>query len=129
MNKQLGSYDKDWLTHGIIGAAIEVHKEMGPGLLERIYENALCVELGKRSIRYAQQKPIAAKYKGQIVGDLYVDLLVEDKVMVELKSVKELTPIHEAQLIAYLKLANIKTGLLINFNVLTLKRGVRRISV
>ena len=90
MNKQLGSYDKDWLTHGIIGAAIEVHKEMGPGLLERIYENALCVELGKRSIRYAQQKPIAAKYKGQIVGDLYVDLLVEDKVMVELKSVKEL---------------------------------------
>ena len=129
MNKQLGSYDKDWLTHGIIGAAIEVHKEMGPGLLERIYENALCVELGKRSIRCAQQKPIAAKYKGQIVGDLYVDLLVEDKVMVELKSVKELTPIHEAQLIAYLKLANIKTGLLINFNVLTLKRGVRRISV
>ncbi len=129
MVERLASYKKDWLTHDIIGAAIEVHKELGPGLLERIYENALCIELTKRNIRYTQQRPIAAKYKGQIVGDLFLDLLVEGRVVVELKSVKELTPIHEAQLIAYLKLANIKTGLLINFNVLTLKKGVRRISV
>ncbi|MDE2858318.1 MAG: GxxExxY protein [Chloroflexota bacterium] len=104
-------------------------KYIRPGLLERIYENALCIELTKRNIRYTQQRPIAAKYKGQIVGDLFLDLLVEGRVVVELKSVKELTPIHEAQLIAYLKLANIKAGLLINFNVLTLKKGVRRISV
>ena len=102
---------------------------MGPGLLERIYENALCVELTKRNTRYVQQQPIAAKYKGQIVGDQFVDLMVEDRVVVELEPVKELRPIHEAQLIAYLKLANVKTGLLINFNVLTLKKGVRRISV
>ena len=129
MTQQLETYEKDWLTHDIIGAAIEVHKEMGPGLLERIYENALCVELTKRNIRYTQQWPIAAKYKGQIVGDLFVDLLVKDRVIVELKSVKEFTTIYEAQLIAYLKLANVKTGLLINFNVLTLKNGVRRFSV
>ena len=129
MVKQLVTYERDWLTHNIIGAAIEVHKEMGPGLLKRIYENALCVELAKRNIRFTRQKAIEAKYKGQLVGDMYVDLLVEDKVIVELKSVSALTSIQEAQLIAYLKLANVKTGLLINFNVLTLKKGVRRISV
>ncbi|MCY4537154.1 MAG: GxxExxY protein [Chloroflexi bacterium] len=117
------------MTHDVIGAAIEVHKELGPGLLERIYENALCIELTKRNIRYTQQQQIAAKYKDQIVGDLIVDLLVEGKGVVEPKSVKELTSIHEAQLIAYLKLAKIKTGLLINFNGLTLKKGIRRISV
>lgn len=129
MVERSDSYERDWLTHDIIGAAIEVHKELGPGLLKRIYENALCIELTKRNIRYTQQRPVAAKYKGQIVGDLYLDPVVEDRVVVELKSVKELSSIHEAQLIAYLKLARIKTGLLINFNVLTLKKGFRRISV
>ena len=127
-NKQQ-NYERDWLTHDIIGSAMDVHSELGPGLLEHIYENALCVELAKRKIRYTRQKQFSAKYKGEHVGDLYVDLLVEEKVIVELKSVKTLAPIHEAQLIAYLKLAKIGTGLLINFNVVALKSGVRRISV
>lgn len=128
MTKQLGPYEKDWLTHDIIGAAIEVHKEMGQD-----YWNAsmkMRYVWNSQNERFlARQKQIAAMYKGRIVGDLYLDLVVEDKVIVELKSVKELLQIHEAQLIAYLKLAEVKTGLLINFNVLTLKKGIRRISV
>ena len=108
---------------------MEVHSELGPGLLEHLYENALCIELAGRNLKYVQQRLIRVKYKESEIGDLYADLVVEDKVIVELKSVKALAAIHEAQLISYLKLANIKTGLLINFNVVALKNGVRRISV
>ena len=122
-------YRPDDLTHEIIGAAMEVHSEMGVGLLEQIYENALCVELTKRGMRHQKQVCIPVQYKGVAVGDLYADLIVEGRVIVELKSVRELAPIHQAQLITYLKLSKIKTGLLINFNVVSLKKGVRRFSV
>ncbi|MCY4062555.1 MAG: GxxExxY protein [Chloroflexi bacterium] len=122
-------YRRDDLTHEIIGAAMEVHSEMGAGLIEQIYENALCVELTKRGIRYQKQVRVPVQYKGEAVGDLYADLVVEGRVIVELKSVRELAPIHQAQLITYLKLSRIKTGLLINFNVVSLKKGVRRFSV
>ena len=122
-------YRRDDLTHEIIGAAMEVHSEMGAGLLEQIYENALCVELTKRGIRHQKQVRIPLQYKGVAVGDLYADLVVEGRVIVELKSVRELAPIHQAQLITYLKLSRIKTGLLINFNVVSLKKGIRRFSV
>ena len=108
---------------------MEVHSELGPGLLEQLYESALCIELSGREIRYEQQKRIAVKYKGQDAGSLFADLVVEDRVIVELKSVRELAPIHEAQLISYLKLSKIKTGLLINFNVVSLKTGISRFSV
>ena len=115
LKKNYELQDRDWLTHNIIGAAMEVHSELGPGLLEHLYENSLCIELAGRNLKYVQQRLIRVKYKESEVGDLYADLVVEDKVIVELKSVKALAAIHEAQLISYLKLANIKTGLLINF--------------
>ncbi|MDE2776252.1 MAG: GxxExxY protein [Chloroflexota bacterium] len=122
-------YRRDDLTHEIIGAAMEVHSAMGAGLIEQIYENALCVELTKRGIGHQKQVRVPVQYKGVAVGDLYADLVVKGRVIVELKSVRELAPIHEAQLITYLKLSKIKTGLLINFNVVSLKKGVRRFSV
>ena len=129
MKRQSLNYEHDPLTYAIIGAAIDVHEELGPGLLEKIYENCLCIELGRRNIRFEQQMRIPVWYKGESAGDMYVDILVENSVIVELKSVKELAPIYEAQLLTYLKLARIKTGLLINFNVEKLKQGVRRYSL
>ncbi len=122
-------YEHDQLTFRIIGAAMAVHSALGPGLLEQTYENALCIELGRRGIQYTQQKRIEVQFRGEVVGEMYADLVIEDKVIVELKSVRELASIHEAQLLAYLKAAGVKTGLLINFNVVSLKSGVRRFSV
>ena len=114
------------LTYQIIGAAIEVHRTLGPGLLENVYENALCVELTERNLQYHQQAPIQVDYKGHNIGNLIVDIMVENRVIVELKSVKQITPLHTAQLMGYLKLTDLRTGLLINFNVEVLRDGVRR---
>ena len=121
-------YERDDLTYGIIGAAMAVHTELGPGLLEQIYEGAMCVELERRGFRYEPQKLFTVDYKGEAVGDMFADLVVEDMVIVELKCVSELAGIHEAQLLAYLKASGIKTGLLINFNVVSLGKGIRRFS-
>lgn len=129
VSRQNSEFVHDALTFSIIGAAISVHRELGPGLLEQVYENALGIELRRRNIQYEQQKKIPVKYHGELVGDLIADIVVEDRVIVELKSVKQLAPIHEAQIIAYLKASRIKTGLLINFNVMSLRSGVRRFSV
>jgi len=116
------------LTEKIIGAAIEVHNHWGPGLLESIYEKSLAHELALRGVSVKRQVRLDLKYKDLILDDEFVlDLVVEGKVVVELKVVKELAPIHEAQLITYMKLTDCKVGLLINFNVLKLKDGVRRI--
>jgi len=116
------------LTEKIIGAAIEVHNHWGPGLLESIYEKSLAHELTLRGVSVQQQVRLDLKYKDLILDDEFVlDLVVEGKVIVELKVVKELAPIHEAQLITYMKLTDCKVGLLINFNVLKLKDGIRRI--
>lgn len=116
------------LTEKIIGAAIEVHNYWGPGLLESIYEKSLAHELALRGVRVKRQVRLDLKYKELILDDEFVlDLVVEGKVVVELKAVKELAPIHEAQLITYMKLTDCKVGLLINFNVLKLKAGLRRI--
>lgn len=127
--KAAGSFEHDELTYCINGAAIAVHRELGAGLFENVYENALCIEFEKRGIRYERQKRFQVEYQGQSVGQMVADLVVEEEVIVELKSVKELLPLHEAQLIAYLKAAKLKTGLLINFNVRLLKSGIKRISV
>ena len=118
---------QDPLTYQIIGAAIEVHRVLGPGLLERVYEDALCVELEERKIRYERQKNIEINYKGRMIGDLIADVIVENRVIVELKSVESLLPIHTAQLLTYLKLTNLKVGLVINFNIPILKDGVKRL--
>jgi GxxExxY protein len=115
------------LTHKIIGAAIEVHRQLGPGLLESAYEECLARELTLRGIFYERQKPIPVVYKSVKLDCGYrLDLLVEHRVVVELKAIEQLTPIHEAVVLTYLKLSGNTLGLLINFHVAVLKDGVRR---
>jgi GxxExxY protein len=124
-----GNMDKELaLTEKIIGAAIEVHNYWGPGLLESIYEKSLAHELELREVEVKRQVHLDLKYKDLVLDDEFaLDLIVDGKVVVELKVVKELAPIHEAQLITYMKLTDCKVGLLINFNVLKIKDGIRRI--
>ena len=115
------------LTEKIIGAAIDVHKYWGPGLYEEIYEKSICHELQLRGVKFENQVLLPLMYKGMKVGDdLRLDLIVDGKVVVELKAVSALEPIHEAQLLTYMKLTGCKVGLLINFNVPTLKQGIKR---
>ncbi|HEY1424527.1 MAG TPA: GxxExxY protein [Candidatus Acidoferrum sp.] len=115
------------LTPSIIGAAIEIHKLLGPGLLESAYEECLCHELAIRGIRFEKQKPIPLVYKGvKLDCGFRLDLLVEGRVVVELKSIDGLGPIHEAVILTYLRLSQHELGLLINFNVPVLKDGIRR---
>jgi GxxExxY protein len=122
--------DINQLTSKIIGAAIEVHKTIGPGLLEGIYEDCLCIELERRRIPFERQKDIAVEYKGIKLESKYrIDILVNNLVIVELKSCDALLPIHEAQLLTYLKLTGLKVGLLINFNVPILKDGIKRMKL
>jgi len=121
--------DINKLTWEVIGAAIEVHKTLGPGLLESVYEECLCRELQLCEISYERQKSLPVEYKGEMLDCGYrLDLMVEDRLIVELKSCEELQPIHEAQLLTYLKLTNKKIGLLINFNVPVLKDGIKRMA-
>ena len=116
------------LSNKIIGAAIEVHKVLGPGLLESVYEECLYKELFLNKISFERQKPLPIDYKGVHLDCGYrLDILVENCVIVELKSVETLIPIHMAQLLTYLKLTNIKLGLLINFNTTLLKEGIKRV--
>lgn len=116
------------ITEQIIAAAIEVHRALGPGLLESAYEACLVYELVQRGRRVEQQKPLPVVYKGVHLDVGYrLDLLVDGLVIVELKAVDQLLPIHEAQLLSYLKLSGCRVGLLINFNVRLLKDGIRRL--
>lgn len=116
------------LTEKIIGAAIEVHKDWGPGLLESVYEKSLAIELEKRGMPFKRQVDLHLEYKGTPLDeDFRLDLIVGDKVVVELKVVRAIAPIHEAQLLAYMKLTDCKVGLLINFNVPVLKQGIKRL--
>jgi GxxExxY protein len=118
------------LTEAIIGGAITVHSELGPGLLESVYEKCLAFELADRGLSVTTQKEIPVRYKNLTFDCSFrADLIVDNKVLVELKSIDQLTPIHTSQVITYLKLTGLKTGLLINFNVQTLKTGLKRISL
>ena len=115
------------ITQQIIGAAIEVHRQLGPGLLESAYEECLCHELASRKLNFERQKPLPLTYKNVKLDCGYrLDLLVEGRVVVELKSVDGLGPIHEAIVLTYLKLSGHRLGLLINFNVTMLKDGLKR---
>ncbi|HDJ29825.1 MAG TPA: GxxExxY protein [Candidatus Acetothermia bacterium] len=115
------------ITETIIGAAIEVHRALGPGLLESVYEECLCRELSLRGIPFERQRSLPVEYKGLRLDCGYrLDLLVADTVVVEIKAVESLLPIHEAQLLTYLRLGGWKVGLLINFNVAVLRQGIRR---
>ena len=107
--------DLNELTYSINGAVFEVNRILGPGFLEKVYENALLMELKARGIKAAAQYPIKVNYKDQIVGEYFADLLVEDQVIIELKTVDKIEKIHEAQLLNYLKASGIKVGLLVNF--------------
>ena len=115
------------ITEDVIGAAIDVHKALGPGLLESAYEECLCHELKLRGVRFKRQLQIPIRYKGMKLDAGYrLDLYIENCVIVELKTVEKLTSIHDAQLLTYLKLLNCSVGLLMNFNVPVLKQGIRR---
>ncbi len=120
-------WELDQLAHRVIGAAIEVHRNLGPGYLETVYEKALCLELADQQIPYVCQAPVEVLYKGQTVGQGFIDLQVDGKLIVELKAVDRLAPIHQAQVLSYLKATRCKLGLLINFNVRVLKEGIQRI--
>jgi GxxExxY protein len=118
------------LTHKIIGAAIEVHRTLGPGLLESAYEECLARELVLQGVKFERQKPVPVVYKDVKLECGYrLDFLVESKVVVELKAVESIAPVHEAILLTYLRLSGCRLGLLINFNVVTLKEGVRRLVI
>lgn len=117
----------DELTGQIIGAAIEVHRHLGPGLLESVYEACLAYELAQAGLQVARQKELPVVYKGLRFDQGYrLDLLVEDTVVVELKTVERFTDVHEAQLLSYLKLSGCRVGLLMNFNVKMMKDGIKR---
>ena len=120
--------DINLLSKKVIGLAIEVHKNLGPGLLEKTYEECLCLELKEAGLSYEKQVILPITYKNKVINDAYrVDILVEDCLIIELKTVQTLEKIHRAQLLTYLKLSNKKLGLLINFNVPLLKDGVVRV--
>ncbi|MCK5076120.1 MAG: GxxExxY protein [Calditrichia bacterium] len=114
------------ITEKIIGCSIEVHQTLGPGLLESVYESALCAEFDLQNIKYEKQKVLPVVYKNQNVGDFRIDILVEDVIVLELKSVERYEPVFEAQLLSYLKLGGYHIGLLINFNSKLLKDGIKR---
>jgi GxxExxY protein len=123
------SIETDPLTERIIGCAIEVHRSLGAGLLERPYEAALCVELATQGIRYDKERQIPLLYRGVNVGDFRPDLIVEDALVVEVKSVLQFEPVFVAQMLTYLRLTGLKRGLILNFNKPVLKAGIRRVSL
>jgi GxxExxY protein len=117
----------DQLTDAVIGAAIEVHRELGPGFLESVYERALCAELRRGGIDHQTQVALAVRYRDEIVGELRLDLLVARHVKFEVKAAEALTPLMTAQLLSCLKATGVRVGLLIHFNVPVLKQGMRRL--
>jgi GxxExxY protein len=122
--------DEDLLTREIIGKAIAIHRVLGPGLLESVYENFLAHELRKGGLRVEQQRPVAVEYQGQVVDlGFRPDLIVNGEVIVEVKTVEKLAPVHQAQLLSYLRLARIERGLLINFHAYALRDGIKRLSL
>ena len=130
MNHRDTEAQRESLTEKIIGAAIEVHRALGPGLLESAYQECLCVELGLCDLRFASQLELPVEYKGHKANAGYrLDLVVADAVVVELKAVERLLPLHEAQLLTYMRLGGYTTGLLLNFNVPVLKDGIRRMKL
>lgn len=115
------------LTEEIIGCAIEVHKELGPGLLESVYESALCVELEESGLTFRRQHGVPLYYKGRLISEHRPDLVVADRVVVEVKCVQHLEPIHTAQVITYLRVLKLRVGLLLNFKTAVMKHGIRRV--
>lgn len=118
----------DPVTERIIGCAIEVHRHLGPGLLESTYEEALCIEFRERGLSFARQVGIPVTYKGHLVGEYRPDLVIDGQVVVEVKSVERLVGVHQAQVLSYLRVLNLRTGLIINFNAEVLREGIKRVA-
>ena len=122
------AFEKDVLTDQIIGLAIEVHRHLGPGLLESAYEECLCYELKQNGIGFLRQFPLPVVYKSVRLDCGYrIDIIVENRLILELKANERLLPVHEAQVITYMRLSGMRTGLLLNFNTPVLKDGIRRL--
>jgi GxxExxY protein len=120
---------EDTVTERIIGACIEVHRLLGPGLLESAYEDCLCYELNLRNVAFRRQVSLPVEYKGILLDCGYrIDLIVDETVLIELKAVDQLLPVHVAQVVTYIKLGGFRVGLLINFNVTSLRQGIRRLT-
>ena len=122
-------YGHDPLTHRIIGCGIEVHRVLGPGLTEPSYERAFCMELTAAGLVYERQLIVPVIYKGAVIGEHRPDLVVENRVVVEIKSVERLIGLHQAQLLAYMRILRLPVGLLMNFNSEVLRTGVRRLAI
>ena len=130
MNRGDAETQRDSLSEQVIGLAIQVHRALGPGLLESAYEACLCHELSEHDIPFKRQVPLPVTYKGvQLDCGYRLDLTVAEKLMVELKSVDKILPVHHAQLLTYLKLSGFQTGLILNFNVPVLKDGIKRLII
>jgi len=121
--------DRDPLTERIIGCAIEVHRQLGPGLLVKPYDTALCIALARAGIRFERQRKVALIFEGVHVGDYFPDLIVEEEVVVEIKSVLKFEPVFLAQMLTYLRITGLKRGLILNFNKPVLKAGIKRVSL
>jgi GxxExxY protein len=120
--------ENDLLTEQIIGLAIEVHRQLGPGLLESAYEECLCFELKREGLPFRRQVALPVVYKSVRLDCGYrLDIVVQDQVILEIKTVERLLPVHEAQMLTYMKLSGIRTGLLLNFNSAVLRDGIRRL--
>jgi GxxExxY protein len=119
--------DVDEVMHRVIGAAIEVHRHLGPGFLESVYYRALCIELRERGIAFEHEKAIQIVYKGHRIHGQRLDLLVDSRVVVEVKAVSQLEEIHASQVVSYLKATGLRAGLVLNFNAVVMKAGIRRI--
>ena len=122
-------YIHDPLTQRIIGCAISVHKALGPGLMEATYEEAFCLELTDESLTFTRQVGVPVFYKGRIIGEYRPDLVVEGRVVVEIKSVERLIGVHQAQVLAYMRVLNVPVGLLLNFNSEVLRTGIKRLAI
>jgi len=122
-------YSHDPLTERIIGCAIAVHRALGPGLVETTYEEALCIEMADEGLKFSRQVGVPITYRGRLIGEYRPDLVVEEIVVVEIKSVERLIGLHQAQLLAYMRILELPVGLLLNFNGETLRSGVRRLAI
>lgn len=121
---------KDHVTQRVIGLAIEIHRSLGPGLLEAVYEECLCLEMKQASLDFRRQVALPVFYKGVQLNCSYrLDLVVQGQIIVEVKAIEKLMPVHEAQLLTYMRLGRIPVGLLLNFNSATLKDGIRRLQL
>lgn len=130
MNHRDTETQRDPLTEKVIGAAIDVHRALGPGLLESVYEECLCYELSECGLKFSRQVSLPISYKNVKLECGYrMDLVVSESLIIEVKTVEKILPIHEAQLLTYLKLTGLHTGLIVNFNVPVLKDGIRRMKL